>query len=114
LEDLSVPRTFFSVDDFLSLSAEEKAEKLKQWKMNYTLLPLNEFLAFSTDEQVEQLKKWKMNYTLKEIQEAWGFKSSAQYYLLLKKLRIYDRVVNRFDKYFPSGSRFSVHEKSRP
>lgn len=69
--------------------------------MKTQILPLDEFLQLSTDEQVENLKRWKMDYTLKDIREAWGFKHSAQYYMLLKKLRIYERVVNKSDKFYP-------------
>lgn len=65
------------------------------------IMPLDEFLKLDTDEQVEKLKHWKTEYTLKDIREAWGFKHSAQYYMLLKKLRIYERVVNKSDKFFP-------------
>ncbi|MHA7967485.1 hypothetical protein ACX93W_25515 [Paenibacillus sp. CAU 1782] len=66
------------------------------------MLPLDEFLKLETDEQVEKLKRWKMDYTLKDIREAWNFKHSAQYYMLLKKLRIYERVVNKSDKFYPA------------
>lgn len=69
--------------------------------MPQPILPIDEFLALSTDEQVEKLKQWKMDYTLKDIRDAWGFKHSAQYYMLLKKLRIYERVVNKSDKFSP-------------
>lgn len=65
------------------------------------IIPLNEFLELDTDEQVERLKRYKVEYTLKDIREAWGFKHSAQYYMLLKKLRIYERVVNKSDKFYP-------------
>ncbi|QHW30824.1 hypothetical protein GZH47_08145 [Paenibacillus rhizovicinus] len=69
--------------------------------MPQPILPIDEFLALSTEEQVEKLKQWKMDYTLKDIRDAWGFKHSAQYYMLLKKLRIYERVVNKSDKFSP-------------
>ena len=65
------------------------------------MLALDDFLQLSADEQVEKLKRWKMTYTLKDIREAWNFKHSAQYYMLLKKLRIYERVVNKSDKFYP-------------
>ncbi|CDN45855.1 MULTISPECIES: hypothetical protein [unclassified Paenibacillus] len=65
------------------------------------IMPLDEFLKLESDEQVEKLKRWKTDYTLKDIREAWGFKHSAQYYMLLKKLRIYERVVNKSDKFYP-------------
>ncbi|WP_028563886.1 hypothetical protein [Paenibacillus pinihumi] len=69
--------------------------------MNAAIMPLNDFMNLETEEQVESLKRWKMNYKLKDIRDAWGFKHSAQYYMLLKKLRIYERVVNKSDKFFP-------------
>ncbi|MFC5652835.1 hypothetical protein ACFPYJ_27780 [Paenibacillus solisilvae] len=69
--------------------------------MPLPIMPLDNFLSLSTDEQVEKLKQWKMDYTLKDIRDAWGFKHSAQYYMLLKKLRIYERVVNKSDKFSP-------------
>ncbi|WP_424767955.1 hypothetical protein [Paenibacillus sp. sgz302251] len=69
--------------------------------MSEKMLPLDDFLQLSTDEQVEKLKRWKMDYTLKDIREAWNFKHSAQYYMLLKKLRIYEKVVNKSDKFYP-------------
>ena len=65
------------------------------------IMPLDEFLQLDTEEQVERLKRYKVDYTLKDIREAWGFKHSAQYYMLLKKLRIYERVVNKSDKFYP-------------
>lgn len=65
------------------------------------MLPLDDFLKLTSDEQVEKLKRWKMDYTLKDIREAWNFKHSAQYYMLLKKLRIYERVINKSNKYYP-------------
>ncbi|WP_127533557.1 hypothetical protein [Paenibacillus kobensis] len=69
--------------------------------MTSTIIPLDDFLKLETDDQIENLKRWKMDYTLKDIRDAWGFKHSAQYYMLLKKLRIYERVVNKSDKFFP-------------
>jgi len=69
--------------------------------MSEKMLPLEDFLKLDSDEQVEKLKRWKMTYTLKDIREAWNFKHSAQYYMLLKKLRIYERVVNKSDKFYP-------------
>ncbi|GFN33070.1 hypothetical protein [Paenibacillus xylaniclasticus] len=69
--------------------------------MTSTIIPLDDFLKLDTEEQIENLKRWKMDYTLKDIRDAWGFKHSAQYYMLLKKLRIYERVVNKSDKFFP-------------
>jgi len=72
--------------------------------MSSTIIPLDEFLKLETDDQIESLKRWKMDYTLKDIRDAWGFKHSAQYYMLLKKLRIYERVVNKSDKFFPGES----------
>ncbi|MUT68454.1 hypothetical protein [Paenibacillus sp. NEAU-GSW1] len=65
------------------------------------IMPLDDFLNLDAEEQVEKLKRWKMDYTLKDIREAWNFKHSAQYYMLLKKLRIYERVVNKSDKFYP-------------
>jgi len=72
-------------------------------------MPLEEFLQLDADQQVEQLKRYKLDYTLKDIREAWGLKHSAQYYMLLKKLRIYDRVVNKSDKFYPDQL---VYERS--
>lgn len=69
--------------------------------MTEQMLPLEQFLKLDTDEQVEKLRKWKLTHTLKDIREAWNFKHSAQYYMLLKKLRIYERVVNKSDKIIP-------------
>lgn len=69
--------------------------------MSSAIFPLDEFMKLNTEEQIEHLKRWKMDYTLKDIRDAWGFKHSAQYYMLLKKLRIYERVVNKSDKFFP-------------
>ncbi|MDQ0115736.1 hypothetical protein [Paenibacillus harenae] len=77
--------------------------------MTEKMIPLDEFLELSTDEQVEKLKRWKMDYTLKDIREAWNFKHSAQYYMLLKKLRIYERVVNKSDKFYPVQEQLLNH-----
>ncbi|MEF2244273.1 MULTISPECIES: hypothetical protein [unclassified Paenibacillus] len=69
--------------------------------MSEQMMPLEQFLKLDTDEQVEKLRGWKLTHTLKDIREAWNFKHSAQYYMLLKKLRIYERVVNKSDKLIP-------------
>lgn len=95
--------------------------------MPLPITPLDEFLSLSTDDQVDKLKQWKMDYTLKDIRDAWGFKHSAQYYMLLKKLRIYERVVNKSDKFSPeqllssrsgidpyASASYVMHERSLP
>ncbi|TYP70316.1 hypothetical protein [Paenibacillus methanolicus] len=69
--------------------------------MSISIVALDDFLKLTADEQVEKLKQYKIDYTLKDIREVWGFKHSAQYYMLLKKLRIYERVVNKSDKFYP-------------
>ncbi|PLT47374.1 hypothetical protein B8V81_1598 [Paenibacillus pasadenensis] len=79
------------------------------------IMPLEDFLKLDSDEQVEKLKRWKADYTLKDIREAWNFKHSAQYYMLLKKLRIYERVVNKSDKFYPdqlNGSQAPAGERT--
>ena len=81
--------------------------------MTVNIMPLEEFMQLDADQQVEQLKRYKLDYTLKDIREAWGLKHSAQYYMLLKKLRIYDRVVNKSDKFYPEQFVFERVE-SRP
>jgi hypothetical protein len=81
--------------------------------MAVTIMPLDEFMKLDADEQVEQLKRYKLDHTLKDIREAWGLKHSAQYYMLLKKLRIYDRVVNKSDKFYPEQLIYERAE-SRP
>lgn len=78
--------------------------------MPLSIMPLDDFLALTTDEQVEKLKQWKLDYNLKDIRDAWGFKHSAQYYMLLKKLRIYERVVNKSDKFSPEQLMNSHHQ----
>lgn len=81
--------------------------------MSEKILPLDEFLQLGSDEQVEKLKRWKMDHTLKDIREAWNFKHSAQYYMLLKKLRIYERVVNKSDKFYPPADALAQQGSSR-
>jgi len=81
--------------------------------MAVNIMPLDEFMRLDADQQVEQLKRYKLDYTLKEIREAWGLKHSAQYYMMLKKLRIYDRVVNKSDKFYPEQLVYERAE-SRP
>lgn len=78
-------------------------------RMAVSIMPLEEFMRLDADEQVEQLKRYKLDYTLKDIREAWGLKHSAQYYMMLKKLRIYDRVVNKSEKFYPEQL---IHERS--
>ncbi|WP_042170798.1 hypothetical protein [Paenibacillus gorillae] len=77
------------------------------------IIPLDDFLKLDSDEQVEKLKRWKMDYTLKDIREAWSFKHSAQYYMLLKKLRIYERVVNKSDKFYPVSEQLLAQSGSQ-
>jgi len=82
--------------------------------MPEAIMPLNDFLDLNTEEQIEKLKRWKMDYTLKDIREAWNFKHSAQYYMLLKKLRIYERVVNKSDKFYPVSEHILVQAGGIP
>lgn len=92
--------SFIFIDDYVTVLI---IVEIEEWRiiMSSTIIPLDDFLKLDTEEQIENLKRWKMDYTLKDIREAWGFKHSAQYYMLLKKLRIYERVVNKSDKFFP-------------
>ncbi|GMK46474.1 hypothetical protein [Paenibacillus glycanilyticus] len=78
--------------------------------MPEAIMPLDDFLQLNAEEQIEKLKRWKMDYTLKDIREAWNFKHSAQYYMLLKKLRIYERVVNKSDKFYPMQDQLLVQQ----
>ncbi|GLX66284.1 hypothetical protein [Paenibacillus glycanilyticus] len=78
--------------------------------MPEAIMPLDDFLQLSSEEQIEKLKRWKMDYTLKDIREAWNFKHSAQYYMLLKKLRIYERVVNKSDKFYPMQDQLPLQQ----
>lgn len=79
--------------------------------MGSAILPLDEFVALDAGTQVEYLKRWRTEYSLKDIREAWNFKHSAQYYMLLKKLRIYEEVVNKSDKFYP-GQAIQIHVPS--
>jgi hypothetical protein len=74
---------------------------MEEFSMALAILPLDQFLELEQNEQVEHLIRWKMDHTLKDIRDAWGFKHTAQYYVLLKKLKIYERVVNKSDKFYP-------------
>lgn len=81
--------------------------------MGSAILPLDEFVALDAATQVDYLKRWRTEYSLKDIREAWNFKHSAQYYMLLKKLRIYEEVVNKSDKFYP-GQAIPVRLPSDP
>ncbi|MBD2844904.1 hypothetical protein IDH44_06865 [Paenibacillus sp. IB182496] len=78
------------------------------------IIALEEFVNLDTEQQVENLKRWKADYTLKDIREVWGFKHSAQYYMLLKKLRIYEQVVNKSDKFHPEQMMQRAQQQEAP
>jgi hypothetical protein len=53
-------------------------------------------------EKIQTLQQYRSAYTIKDLSQAWGLSNPIQYYMWLKKNRIYEQLVRRADKFEPS------------
>ena len=53
-------------------------------------------------EKIQTLQQYRAAYTIKDLSAAWQLTNPIQYYMWLKKQRIYEQIVRRADKFEPS------------
>lgn len=53
-------------------------------------------------EKIQTLQQYRAAYTIKDLSQAWSLSNPIQYYMWLKKQRIYEQLVRRTDKFEPS------------
>ncbi len=53
-------------------------------------------------EKIQTLQQYRAAYTIKDLSAAWQLSNPIQYYMWLKKQRIYEQIVRRADKFEPS------------
>jgi hypothetical protein len=65
-------------------------------------LPLNELEQLEEADKISTLRQYREAYTIKDLSMAWGLSNPIQYYMWLKKQRIYEQIVRKADKFEPS------------
>jgi hypothetical protein len=53
-------------------------------------------------EKIQTLQQYRAAYTIKDLSQAWSLSNPIQYYMWLKKQRIYEQIVRRADKFDPA------------
>jgi hypothetical protein len=53
-------------------------------------------------EKIQTLQQYRAAYTIKDLSLAWSLSNPIQYYMWLKKQRIYEQIVRRADKFEPA------------
>lgn len=66
------------------------------------ILPLSRLEQMDESEKIQTLQQYRAAYTIKDLSHAWGLSNPIQYYMWLKKQRIYEHIVRRADKFEPS------------
>ncbi|MBW5447283.1 hypothetical protein GE107_14600 [Cohnella sp. CFH 77786] len=66
------------------------------------ILPLSELEQMEETEKIQTLRQYREAYTIKDLSQAWGLSNPIQYYMWLKKQRIYEHIVRKSDKFEPS------------
>jgi hypothetical protein len=66
------------------------------------ILPLSELEKLNEAEKINTLQQYRAAYTIKDLSAAWQLSNPIQYYMWLKKQRIYEHIVRRADKFEPS------------
>lgn len=66
------------------------------------ILPLSELEKLDEAEKIQTLQQYRAAYTIKDLSMAWQLSNPIQYYMWLKKNRIYEQIVRRADKFEPS------------
>ncbi|MFB9273467.1 hypothetical protein [Cohnella cellulosilytica] len=70
--------------------------------MKPDVLPLSELEKMEEAEKIQILQQYRAAYTIKDLSQAWNLNNPIQYYMWLKKQRIYEKIVRRSDKFDPS------------
>ncbi|WEK53420.1 MAG: hypothetical protein P0Y55_12595 [Candidatus Cohnella colombiensis] len=70
--------------------------------MKPVILPLNELELMDEADKIQTLQQYRAAYTIKELSQAWQLSNPIQYYMWLKKQRVYEHIVRRSDKFEPS------------
>ena len=70
--------------------------------MKPEILPLSELEQMDEAEKIQTLQQYRAAYTIKDLSAAWQLSNPIQYYMWLKKQRIYEQIVRRADKFEPS------------
>ncbi|BBI35107.1 hypothetical protein [Cohnella abietis] len=70
--------------------------------MKPEILPLSELEKLDDAEKIQTLQQYRAAYTIKDLSQAWNLSNPIQYYMWLKKHRIYEQIVRRSDKFEPS------------
>jgi hypothetical protein len=65
-------------------------------------LPLSQLEQLDEVEKIQTLQQYRAAYTIKDLSAAWQLSNPIQYYMWLKKQRIYEQIVRRADKFEPS------------
>ncbi|QJD84152.1 hypothetical protein [Cohnella herbarum] len=65
-------------------------------------MPLSELEKLDEAEKIQTLQQYRAAYTIKDLSQAWSLSNPIQYYMWLKKQRIYEQIVRRADKFEPS------------
>jgi hypothetical protein len=63
---------------------------------------LSELEQLEESEKIQTLQQYRAAYTIKDLSQKWGLSNPIQYYMWLKKQRIYEQIVRRADKFEPS------------
>jgi hypothetical protein len=74
------------------------------------ILPLSELEQLEESEKIQTLRQYREAYTIKDLSQAWGLSNPIQYYMWLKKQRIYEHIVRKADKFEPSKEWRRVQE----
>jgi hypothetical protein len=70
--------------------------------MKPEILPLSQLEQMDEAEKIQTLQQYRAAYTIKDLSAAWQLSNPIQYYMWLKKQRIYEQIVRRADKFEPS------------
>ncbi|MFC4303882.1 hypothetical protein [Cohnella boryungensis] len=78
-------------------------------------MPLSELEKLDESEKIQTLQQYRAAYTIKDLSQAWNLTNPIQYYMWLKKQRIYEQIVRRSDKFEPAKEwkRMQVSETLR-
>ena len=84
--------------------------------MNIEIMPLSELEQLEESVKIQTLRQYREAYTIKDLSQAWGLSNPIQYYMWLKKQRIYEHLVRKADKFEPSKEwrRLQEHDLREP
>ncbi|MFC5405606.1 hypothetical protein [Cohnella soli] len=70
--------------------------------MKPDIMPLSELEKLEEAEKIQTLQQYRAAYTIKDLSQAWQLSNPIQYYMWLKKQRIYEHIVRKADKFEPA------------